>query len=123
MRRVPERQMSTSVENPRPVDPGLDALVTMLHFHGVPADAEQIRHRLGTAKIGAPEILRCAKDLGLKARAYQTDWSRLLQTPLPAIAILRDGRLLLAAGASENRVMIQSPETRRPALMTRAEFL
>jgi hypothetical protein len=33
-------------------------------------------------KIGAPDTLRCAKDLGLKARAYRTDWSRLAKTPL-----------------------------------------
>ena len=72
-------------------DSGLDALVTLLHFQGVAADAEQIRHRLGTDKIGAPEMLRCAKDLGLKARAHRTDWSRLARTPLPAIAALRDG--------------------------------
>jgi len=95
----------------------------MLHLHGVAADAEQIRHRLGTTRVGAPEILRCAKELGLKARAYRTDWSRLPKTPLPAIAILRDGRLLVAAGASEDKIVVQSPETRRPALMTRAEFL
>ena len=49
-------------------DQGLDALVLLLHFQGVAADREQIRHRLGTDKIGAPEMLRCARDLGLKAR-------------------------------------------------------
>jgi subfamily B ATP-binding cassette protein HlyB/CyaB len=46
----------------------------LLRFQGVPADPGQIRHRLGTARIGVPEMLRCAKDLGLKARAYRTDW-------------------------------------------------
>ena len=60
--------MSTKTESTRPTDPGLEALVTLLHLQGVAADAEQIRHRLGTDKIGAPEMLRCAKDLGLKAR-------------------------------------------------------
>ena len=72
-------------------DPGLEAFVTLLHLQGVAADAGQIRHRLGTDKIGAAEMLRCARDLGLKARAYRTDWSRLGGTPLPAIAFLRDG--------------------------------
>ena len=52
-------------------DSGLEALVTLLHFQGVAADREQIRHRFGTNKIGASEILRCAKDFGLKARACQ----------------------------------------------------
>src|SRR5580765_2180704 len=58
--------MSIETNNARPTDPGLEALVTLLHLQGVAADAEQIRHRLGTHKIGAPEMLRCAKDFGLK---------------------------------------------------------
>ena len=74
--------MSTAIDSARPADPGLEALVTLLRLQGVAAEAEQIRHRLGTNKIGAPEILRCAKDLGLKARAYRTDWSRLAEHSL-----------------------------------------
>ena len=70
---------------------GSNLFVMLLQFQGIAADRGQIRHRLGTVKIGAPEMLRCAKDLGLKARAYRTDWSRLVRTPLPAIASLRDG--------------------------------
>ena len=64
--------MSTESNSARSVDPGLDALVGLLHFQGIAADREQIRHRLGAYKIGAPEILRCAKELGLKARALRT---------------------------------------------------
>ena len=115
--------MSTDTDNTRPVDPGLEALVTTLRLQGVAADAGQIRHQLGTDKIGAPEMLRCAKDLGLKARAYRTHWSRLAKTPLPAIAILRDGGFLVTAKASEDKVLVQSPQAPRPTLMTRAEFI
>jgi subfamily B ATP-binding cassette protein HlyB/CyaB len=97
--------------------------VTLLHFQGVAADRGQLKHRLGTAKIGAPEMLRCAKDLGLKARAYRTDWSRLTKTPLPAIATLRDGGFIVVAKAAEDKVLVQSPQASRPALMTRAELV
>jgi len=97
--------------------------VTLLHLQGVAADREQIRHRFGTTKIGAPEMLRCAKDLGLKAKAHRTDWSRLANTPLPAIAVLRDGGFLLVAKAAEDKVLVQSPLTARPVLMTRAELI
>ena len=93
--------MSTETDGARPTDPGLDALVTLLQLQGVAADAGQITHRLGTNKIGAPEMLRCAKDLGLKARACRTDWSRLARTPLPAIAALRDGGFLVVAKVAE----------------------
>ena len=105
------------------VDSGLEALVTLLHFQGVAADREQIRHRLGTNKIGASEILRCAKDFGLKARSCRTSWSRLAKMPLPAIAGLRDGRFMVLAKAGEDEVLVQSPQNSRPAMMTRAELL
>src|SRR5216684_3265340 len=114
--------MSTETHAARPTDPGLEALVTLLHLQGVAADAGQIAHRLGTDKIGAPEMLRCAKDLGLKARSYRTDWSRLGSTPLPAIASLHDGGFLLVAKADGNKVLVQSPLAPGPALMTREDF-
>ncbi len=115
--------MSTETDGARPIDPGLEALVTLLHLQGVAADAEQIRHRLGTDKIGASEMLRCARDLGLKARVYRTDWLRLARTPLPAIATLRDGGFLVVAKAAEDKVLVQSPLAPRPVLMTRDELL
>ncbi len=114
--------MSTIIDEVTPADPGLEALVTLLRFNGIAADAGQIRHRLGTTRIGAAEMLRCAKDLGLKARACRTRWSRLARTPLPAIASLRDGGFLLLAKASGDKVLVQPPGA-RPALMARAEFL
>ena len=95
----------------------------LLQLRGVAADAGQIRHRLGTDKIGAPEMLRCAKELGLKARAYRTEWSRLVKTPLPAIAALRDGRFMVVAKAAEDKVLVQPPLASRPTLMTQDEFL
>ena len=101
--------MSTATDS-NDTSSGLEALVTLLHFQGVAADREQIRHRFGTNKIGASEILRCAKDFGLKARACSTKWSRLAKMPLPAIASLRDGRFMVIAKASDDEVLVQSPQ-------------
>src|SRR6266481_68249 len=115
--------MSTETDSARPADPGLEALVTLLHLQGVGADAGQIAHRLGTDKLGAPEMLRCAREMGLKARSYRTDWSRLASTPLPAIAPLRDGGFLLIAKADKDKVLVQSPLARRPVLMMRDELM
>ncbi|MEP6836405.1 MAG: type I secretion system permease/ATPase [Bradyrhizobium sp.] len=115
--------MSADTGSTRRVDSGLEALVTLLHFQGVAADREQIRHRLGTDKIGASEILRCAKDLRLKARSCRTGWSRLARTPLPAIASLRDGGFMVIGKAAEDRVLVQLPGEARPAFMTEAELL
>jgi ATP-binding cassette, subfamily B, bacterial HlyB/CyaB len=114
--------MSTGTESSS-VDSGLEALVTLLHFQGVAADRGQIGHRLGSTKIGVSEILRCAKELGLKARACRSDWSRLARMPLPAIASLRGGGFMVVAKAAEEKILVQSSQEPRPALMTRAEFL
>src|SRR5262249_58020109 len=103
-------KMSIETDGMTRPDSGLEALMTLLHFQGVAADRGQIRHHLGTNKIGAPEMLRCAKDLGLKARAYRTDWSRLAKTPLPAIATLRDGGVMVVAKAAEDQVLVPSPQ-------------
>ena len=76
-----------------PSDSGLAALVLLLRFNGVGVNSEQILHRFG-GDIGVSEMLRCAKEFGLKARTYQSKWQRLINMPLPGIAVLRDGRCL-----------------------------
>jgi ATP-binding cassette, subfamily B, bacterial HlyB/CyaB len=103
-------------------DTGLHALVLLLRVNGISADAEQIRHRFGAAPIGIPEMLRCAKELGLKARESRVTWDRLATMPLPAIAALRNGGFLVLGKAGEDKILVQSPESPRPALMNRAEF-
>jgi subfamily B ATP-binding cassette protein HlyB/CyaB len=115
--------MSTETDSAGSPDPGLEALVTLLHFQGVAADREQIRHRLGTNKIGAAEMLRCARDLGVKARTVRTSWSRLADTPLPAIASLRDGGFIVIAKAAGDQVLVMSPQAPRPVLMARDDLL
>jgi hypothetical protein len=84
-------------------DAGLAALVTLLRFHGIGADQEQIRHQCGGVAIGVPEMLRVARAFGLKARAYRSSWTRLAKTPLPGIAVLRDGTFLLLAKTARIR--------------------
>jgi ATP-binding cassette, subfamily B, bacterial HlyB/CyaB len=101
---------------------GLAALVMLLRFQGLSVDPGQIRHQLGTDTIGVPEMLRCANQLGLKARESRTRWDRLPRTPLPGIAVLRDGGFLLLGRASEDKILVQAPDQPRPQLMTRAEL-
>jgi len=47
---------------------------------------------------------------------------RLATTPLPGIAVLRDGGFLLLGKAGDGKVLVQSPLAPRPQLMTQAEF-
>jgi subfamily B ATP-binding cassette protein HlyB/CyaB len=103
-------------------DPGLTALVMLLRFQGLGVDPEQIRHQFRAVSIGIPEMLRCAKDLGLKARAVVSDWGRLSRIPLPALAALRDGSFLLIGKAGDDKAIVQKPGSPRPSLMTREEL-
>lgn len=103
-------------------DFGLIALVMQLRFHGVGVDPEQIRHQFRTTPIRVPEMLRCAKGLGLKARSVTTTWARLANTPLPAIAALRDGSFILIGKVGEDKAIVQVPGSPRPTMITRAEL-
>lgn len=103
-------------------DPGLFVLVALLGFNNIGADAEQLRHRLGTSRIGVAEMLRCAREFGLKARSLKSRWERLAIAPLPGIAVLRDGSFLLVGKATDKEAMVQVPGEPRPRLMARAEF-
>jgi subfamily B ATP-binding cassette protein HlyB/CyaB len=114
--------MTAHPETPGLNDPGLIALVMLLRFHGVGADPAQIRHQCGTAAIGTADMIRCAREFGLKARELKTSWARLETTPLPAIAALKDGGFLLLGKVGEAKVVVQSPKSARPELMTKDEL-
>src|SRR6202790_3776192 len=103
-------------------DQGLCTLVMLLRCNGVAVEDEQIRHCRGTGVIGIPEMLRCAKEFGLKARARRTGWPQLAHTPLPAIAALRDGGFLLLGRASTDKAIVQRVCASRPEVLTRDEF-
>jgi ATP-binding cassette, subfamily B, bacterial HlyB/CyaB len=114
--------MSSSADTARAADPGLSVLVTMLRLQGIGVDPEQLRHRLGHGAIGTPEMLRCAKELGLKARFYTTKWTRLASTPMPSIAVLRDGGFIVLGKVGGDKAIVQSPLSLQPSLMTRDEL-
>jgi ATP-binding cassette, subfamily B, bacterial HlyB/CyaB len=103
-------------------DSGLSALVFMLRSLGVGVDPEQIRHQFPGRPIGVAEMIRCSKGLGVKARAVTSDWLRLENAPLPAIASLRDGSFLLLGRRGEDQILVQAPDAPRPAMMSRDEL-
>ena len=110
-----------TTDKPDRAESGLAALVLLLRFHGIGANPEQIGHRFD-GNIGVQEMLLCAKEFGLKARAYRSSWQRLSKTPLPGIAVLRDGRFLILGKAGEDQILVQNPLLSRPILMSRSEF-
>jgi ATP-binding cassette, subfamily B, bacterial HlyB/CyaB len=105
-----------------PQDAGLYVLVSLLRIHQIGADPEQIRHRFGGAPIGIAEMLRSAKDFGLKARERRVDWDGLASLPMPAIAARRDGGFLLLGKAGDDKVLVQTAFAPRPEMMSRDQF-
>jgi hypothetical protein len=104
-----------------PPDQGLIALTMLLNFNGIAADPEQLRHRFGGSAVGVTQMLRLAKELGLKARLSKTSWGRLGKTPLPAIAALRDGGFLVLGKLGDDEILVQAPGG-RPQIMIREEL-
>ncbi|MCC8980003.1 type I secretion system permease/ATPase [Bradyrhizobium acaciae] len=103
-------------------DSGVMALAILLRCHGVAAEPDQIRHRTGTARLGVTDIIRCARNFGLRARLQRTDWNRLAVTPLPGIAVLRDGGFLVLGKIVDGKLLVQRPLQPQPQMMGQAEF-
>jgi subfamily B ATP-binding cassette protein HlyB/CyaB len=111
-----------AAQDPAAIESALLSLVILLRCHGIGAEPEQIRHRIGSPRIGVAEMLRCAKEMDLKARVLSTNWDRLAKTPLPGIAMLRDGGFLILGKAAPDKVLMHRPTEQRPETMTREEF-
>jgi len=103
-------------------DPGLITLVILLRLNGLAVETEYVTERWGTPTIGIAEMLRCAKQLGLKPRLRLTDWSGVARMPLPGVAALRDGGFLVLGRIVKDTVLVQHPLSSQSQLITRAEL-
>jgi len=86
------------------------ALAVLARFHQVPADASTLCHQLGLTlqdPVSADDLLLASRGLGLKSRIVRTSVSRLPLTPLPALALMKDGGVVLLAQCDAQRVLVQ----------------
>ena len=97
----------------------VSALVSVLRFHGMPADAGQISHAIGN-NAPVAEIVRYLRQTGLKAKSVQIQ--AIGKAPLPAIAPLKDGSFTVIAKIAYDRVLLVDPCTDKPHIKPRAEF-
>jgi subfamily B ATP-binding cassette protein HlyB/CyaB len=106
------------------MDTGLSGLVMLLRINGVAASAEQILHRYGQSgrPLDDSAMIRCAKAFGLKASIAKTKVERLGRTPLPALAILRDGSYVIVGGARDGKVLLQDVTTAKPYVQALEAF-
>lgn len=116
-------EMPYTISPENTLDTGLSCLVLVARFLGVAAEPEQLRHQF--ARAGAPvesaDIVRAARRLGLKARRISSEWKRLTNTPLPALAQYKDGNWVVIAKADAERVLLR--DSREQRLLTQPRHL
>ncbi len=107
------------------VDTGLLCLIMLAKFNGVSADPEQIKHSLAIGKEGMTniDILRAAKELGLKSKEANVKYSKLQKYRLPAIAQLKNNEYIIVAKIEGNKVLIIKANETHPKVMEEAEFI
>jgi len=116
--------MQQQQNNGADTDPGLAALVLIAQFHGLAADATQLRHQSGLASqtFSSADLLLAAKSLGLKAKVSRTTFDRLAKTPMPALVLDRDGRHFVVARVDAEKALIQEAGSAGPSVLPQAEF-
>jgi subfamily B ATP-binding cassette protein HlyB/CyaB len=96
----------------------------MLRLLGRAVEPDQLKHQFAPdgESFDSAHILRVAKRLDLKAKLLRVPPQRLASTVLPAIALMKDGSYLVLARASDDRVLLQNPESGQPVIEQRSTF-
>ncbi|WP_432695231.1 type I secretion system permease/ATPase [Marinobacterium sp. YM272] len=110
-------------------DTGLYCLTTILRFHQMPAEPQQLHHQFAVPgqPLGCMEIIRAAKKLGLKARRSSVPFQQLNNASPPAIAINRQGEFFIIARVShaekaEGKVLVMEAGIAQPKSLTESEL-
>ena len=106
-------------------DPGLFCFINIAHFHGIPADPEQIVHALAIDPregMSEGDMLRAAKSLKLKARAATVKYSKLAKLPLPAIVGLEKEKYAILAQIVDGKMLMLMPGGTPPKVISAKEF-
>lgn len=108
---TPALQPAAQQQAPAP-HPALAALCAIARLHQIAADPATLAHQLGLAPldpVSTQDLLRAAKQIGLKAKRSKTSIDRLELTPLPALALMQSGATVILAQCDGKRVLFQDP--------------
>ncbi len=106
--------------SPTPAGGSLSALCAVARFHHIAADPAALAHQLGLppgTEPGTDDLLRGARQLGLKAKLVHSTVERLALMPLPALALMRSGneaatdrlpRVVVLAQCDGKRVLLSA---------------
>jgi len=97
------------------------ALGLSLNLLGQTVDAERLLHDAGGV-ADALTLVRLARNLGLKARLVSPPLKELAGLPLPAMAELKDGRVIILAKVGNGEVLLHDPVANQNAAQTFDDF-
>ena len=109
-------------------DSALACFILLAKFLGVPADPGQIAHEHGEPAGGytLEDLARIAKRLKIVARIKSAAHADLPKMPLPALAELRDGQIVILLKIDEQeeglRALVQRGDGERPEIWTGGEL-
>ena len=109
--RVDTRAVASEPASTEPPS-GLQALCLLARLHHVAADPAHLAHELGWSPsdpVTTTGLLLTARHLGLKAKLTRTSIDRLGLSPLPALALMNDGGVVVLAQCDGQRVLMQDP--------------
>ena len=111
-------------ENQRSPCKGAESLALIAAFHGMPADAQGIRHQWGRGNrpMTWSDLLRAARHLNFRARVVEASVLELEQLPLPAIAEHVQGHFFVVARLKEERALVQDLAHGPPEELSSAEL-
>ena len=107
-----------------PIDTGLACLIMLARFHALAVDPQQVAHEFKESGqfFGVTEILLAAKKLGLIAKKVKPSKERIATTPMPAIALAKDGTFFIVARMEGEKILIHDPKVERPEIIDQATF-
>ncbi|CCD89172.1 Toxin secretion ABC transporter (ATP-binding and membrane protein); hlyB-like protein [Bradyrhizobium sp. ORS 285] len=104
-------------------DQGAWALALSLHLLGIVADPGRIQHEAGRSDaLEVDDLLRATARFPVKAKLVSSKIARLKSTPLPTLAVLKDGGFVVIGKVTETGVLIQGLNDAGPRLLTFSEF-
>jgi len=108
----------------RRVDTALECLVVAARILGISTEREQLQRAYVVSPEGmdALTLLRAAKELSLKARLIRPERAVFAKLPLPAIAVLTNGKFAVIAQTDGDKVAIIDPLQPHPFTVTVAKF-
>lgn len=105
-------------------DTGLNCLLTIAAYYGIPADMGNIRHNYNLQGhiAGESDLLRIAKGLKLKAKCVNLNCEQIGKVTLPAIIQLQDGTFSILLRVNEKKYLIALCNENSPRVLDEDAF-